>query len=223
MASTSSAPRFSRPTRSRSEDRPEQTMTGTELRRRMVVSTSAVPPPRSKSRMTRSAGWAKTASSDSSTLAASVTCVAGALQVVLEGAAGVVVVLGHEDRLVGHDVAHGGEHRGRIGAGATEALADTARPVPRRPAERSCGTAQCRGRTPPWRPAVCPRRRASACGEPTMSIAPLVLPAPVRNGSSCARTKPDPLSTALVPSCVLSVGRRRSRLHRTFGPEIGRP
>ena len=48
-------------------------MTGTELRRRMVVSTSAVPPPMSKSRMTRSAGWAKTASSDSSTLAASRT------------------------------------------------------------------------------------------------------------------------------------------------------
>ena len=48
-------------------------MTGTVLRRRIVVRTSAVPPPTSKSRMTRSAGWVKTASSDSSTLAASMT------------------------------------------------------------------------------------------------------------------------------------------------------
>ena len=69
----SSAPRLSRLTRSRSVARPEQTMTGTVLRRRILVRTSEVPPPWSRSRMTRSAGWAKTASSEVATLPASVT------------------------------------------------------------------------------------------------------------------------------------------------------
>ena len=48
-------------------------MTGTVLRRRILVRTSEVPPPWSRSRMTRSAGSLKAASSEDVTLAASMT------------------------------------------------------------------------------------------------------------------------------------------------------
>ena len=195
------------------DDRPEQTMTGTELRRRILVSTSEVPPPRSKSRMTRSAGEAKTVSSDSSALAASDDRVADRLQVVLQGPAAVAVVLGDQDGLVGRDLAHRGEHRGVGLVSAPRRLSPYGVPwFERHPWEKSCVTAPCRrhpgsGATPRVLVGALTSserlRRADHVPCPSRP-----LPHPVQTGSSYARAAPRRAAhNGWAPSCVLSVGR----------------
>ena len=97
----SSAPRLRRPTRSRSCARPEQTITGT-----LLGAGSWSGPPRSRhsdrdrARPGRPSA-VKTASSEAVALAGLVDRVARPLEEVLQRAAGVGVVLGHEDRQVG--------------------------------------------------------------------------------------------------------------------------
>ena len=73
--------------------------------------------------------------------------VTGSLQVVLEGPAGVVVVLGDEDRLVGQHVADRGEHRRRVRIRRRGGPRRRVCPVLRHPWERSCDTALRRDRT----------------------------------------------------------------------------
>ena len=194
LARKSSAPRLSRPTRSRSEDRPEQTMTGTELRWRILVSTSEVPPSRSKSRMTRSAGCGEDGLQRSTRhwpprrpCSPSASGSAGGRGGTLPSSSATRMVLSVATVRDGREQRHGiGIHPRRCPGRSDRRPGNRHAPPSLGSGFASTTEAVTSGQVPwlhrgrdaawAWR-AQCPsRRRPTFAASPTMSITPLVLP-----------------------------------------------